>query len=162
MPAGSESSRPGRVLRTSTSVASQRCRPSTGTRTASHNPQPPPADKSTAAGKPSPTATTNDRIDLSALKALNLNGAVKGLEDAFGKPGQGQVLTRISGAGSGESATVRTATRGGWAAANWLVTNASSYGITQVSYAGYQWTAGLTENSWQTDSRAAEGGIVAS
>ena len=46
--------------------------------------------------------------------------------------------------------------------ANWLVTNASSYGITQVSYAGYQWTAGLTETSWQANSAATAGGIVAS
>jgi hypothetical protein len=74
------------------------------------------------------------------------------------------VLTGISRAGAGESATatVRTATRGGWAVANWLVTNASSYGITQVSYAGYRWTAGLTETSWQADSAASAGGIVAS
>lgn len=95
---------------------------------------------------------------------LDLNGAVKGLEDAFGKPGQGQVLTGITRAGSGElaTATVRTATRGGWAAADWLVTNASSYGITQISYAGYRWTAGLTETSWQADSAATAGGIVAS
>lgn len=95
---------------------------------------------------------------------LNLSGAVKGLEDAFGKPGHGQVLTGISRAGAGESATatVRTATRGGWPVANWLVTNASSYGITQVSYAGYRWTAGLTETSWQADSAASAGGIVAS
>ena len=95
---------------------------------------------------------------------LNLSGAVKGLEDAFGKPGRGQVLTGISRAGAGESATatVRTATRGGWPVANWLVTNASSYGITQVSYAGYRWTAGLTETSWQADSAASAGGIVAS
>jgi len=95
---------------------------------------------------------------------LNLSGAVKGLEDAFGKPGHGQLLTGISRAGAGESATatVRTATRGGWPVANWLVTNASSYGITQVSYAGYRWTAGLTETSWQADSAASAGGIVAS
>jgi hypothetical protein len=46
--------------------------------------------------------------------------------------------------------------------ANWLVTHASSYGITQVSYAGYQWTARLTETSWQANSAATAGGIVAS
>jgi hypothetical protein len=50
----------------------------------------------------------------------------------------------------------------GWAVANWLVTNASSYGITQVSYSGYRWTAGLTETSWQSDPAATAGGIVAS
>jgi hypothetical protein len=93
---------------------------------------------------------------------LNLTGAVKGLEDAFGKPGQGQPVTRISRAGSGESATFRTSAKGGWAVANWIVSNASSYGITRVGYAGYQWKAGLTETSWQPDSAATAGGIVAS
>jgi hypothetical protein len=93
---------------------------------------------------------------------LNLTGAVKGLEDAFGKPGHGQPVTRISRASSGESATFRTSAKGGWAVANWLVSNASSYGITRVGYAGYQWTAGLTETSWQANSAATAGGIVAS
>jgi hypothetical protein len=93
---------------------------------------------------------------------LNLTGAVKGLEDAFGKPGHGQPVTKISRASSGESATFRTSAKGGWAVANWLVSNASSYGITRVGYAGYQWTAGLTETSWQANSAATAGGIVAS
>jgi hypothetical protein len=93
---------------------------------------------------------------------LNLTGAVKGLEDAFGKPGQDQVLSKVSRASSGKSVTVRADPRGGWAAASWLVTNASSYGITQVSYAGYRWTAGLSETSWQSDPAATAGGIVAS
>jgi hypothetical protein len=93
---------------------------------------------------------------------LNLTGAVKGLEDAFGQPGGDDVVTGISRAASGSAMTVGAASDSGWAVANWLVTNASSYGITQVSYAGYQWTANLTENSWQTDSSATVGGIVAS
>jgi hypothetical protein len=46
--------------------------------------------------------------------------------------------------------------------ANWLVTNASSFGITQVTYGGYQWTASLTETSWQQVSGSAAGSIVAS
>jgi hypothetical protein len=50
----------------------------------------------------------------------------------------------------------------GWAVANWLVANAGNYGITRVRYAGYQWTAGLTETSWQADSAAGAGSIVAS
>ena len=93
---------------------------------------------------------------------LNLTGALKGLQDAFGKPGRGQVVTGISRAGSGKSVTVRAAAKDGWPVANWLVTHASSYGITQVSYAGYQWTARLTETSWQADPAATAGGIVAS
>jgi hypothetical protein len=93
---------------------------------------------------------------------LNLSGAVKGLEDAFGDPGQGQAVTRITAARSGQSVTVRASSGAGWAAANWLVSNASSYGITRVSYAGYRWTAQLTETSWQSDPTATAGGIVAS
>ena len=54
-----------------------------------------------------------------------------------------------------------TAARG-WPVANWLVANASSYGITQVRYAGYRWTAGLQETSWQTDPGGMAGSIVAS
>ena len=46
--------------------------------------------------------------------------------------------------------------------ASWLVAHASSYGITKVSYAGYQWKAQLTETSWQSSSAAGAGGIVAS
>jgi hypothetical protein len=99
---------------------------------------------------------------------LNLTGAVNGLQDAFGKPGAGKAVTKISragpgkGADAGESVTVRPTSRDGWAVANWLVANASSYGITQVSYAGYQWTAKLTETSWQPNSAATAGGVVAS
>jgi len=86
---------------------------------------------------------------------LNLTGATKGLEDAFGQPGS-DVITRISRAPAERAMTVGASSESGWAVANWLVTNASSYGITQVSYAGYQWTAGLTETSWQTDSSATD------
>jgi hypothetical protein len=91
---------------------------------------------------------------------LNLKGALNGLADAFGKPGAGNVVRKVeTSAGS----TVITAASGGrWAVANWLVANASSFGITRVSYAGYSWTAGLSETSWQTDSPPATGGIVAS
>jgi hypothetical protein len=93
---------------------------------------------------------------------LNLSGAVKGLKDAFGDPGQGQAVTRITTARSGQSVTVRASSAADWAVANWLVSNASSYGITRVSYAGYRWTARLTETSWQADPTATAGGIVAS
>ena len=93
---------------------------------------------------------------------LNLTGAVTGLEDAFGQPGSDNVVTGISRVPSGAAMTVSASSGSGWALANWLVTNASSYGITQVSYAGYRWTARLTETSWQADSAATAGGIVAS
>jgi len=93
---------------------------------------------------------------------LNLPGAVKGLEDTFGEPGRHEVVTSITRPRSDGSLTVSAPAGSSWSVANWLVTNASSYGITQVRYAGYQWTAGLTETSWQSDSGTTTGGIVAS
>jgi hypothetical protein len=93
---------------------------------------------------------------------LNLPGAVKGLESTFGQPGHDAVVTSITSARPGGSVTVSAPSGSGWTVANWLVTNASSYGITQVSYAGYQWKAGLTETTWQSGSSATAGGIVAS
>ena len=98
---------------------------------------------------------------------LNLKGAIRALEDAFGRPGRGRAVRGVSTARSEESGTFRVTAAGGWPVANWLVTNASSYGITQVRYGGYQWTAGLTETSWQADpggaaGSGAAGSIVAS
>jgi hypothetical protein len=93
---------------------------------------------------------------------LNLNGAVKGLADAFGKPAADGAVRKVSTVRSGESTVITARAGSGWAVANWLVANASSYGITQVSYAGYGWTAGLGETSWQVDAGAPTGGIVAS
>jgi len=93
---------------------------------------------------------------------LNLPGAVKSLDDTFGSPGRDAVVTRVTTARSGQSITLGAAAGRGWTVANWLVANATSYGITQVSYAGYQWTARLSESSWQSDPGAPAGGIVAS
>jgi hypothetical protein len=93
---------------------------------------------------------------------LNLPEAVKGLEDTFGQPGRNEVVTSITRPRSDGSLAVSAPSGSSWSVANWLVSNASSYGITRVRYAGYQWTAGLTETSWQSDSGATTGGIVAS
>ena len=94
---------------------------------------------------------------------LNLRGAAQELDHVFGAPGEsGAALTGVSRIRSGSADLITTAHSAGWAVANWLVSNASSYGITQVSYAGYQWTAGLNETSWQANSAATAGGIVAS
>jgi hypothetical protein len=93
---------------------------------------------------------------------LNLRGAAERLDQVFGTPGKGGALTGVTRTRSGASDLITTMPGVGWTVANWLVTNASSYGITQVSYAGYQWTAELTETSWQSDPAAPAGGIVAS
>jgi len=94
---------------------------------------------------------------------LNLTGALKGLADAFGQPGRSQPVTRVGRTSSGGSLAVSVSSPGGWAVASWLVSNAGSYGITRVSYADYQWTAGLTETNWQSaPSATAENTVVAS
>ena len=94
---------------------------------------------------------------------LNLRGAASQVDHVFGTPGEsGAALTAVSRIRSGSADLFTTVPGAGWTVANWLVSNASAYGITQVSYAGYQWTAKLTETSWQPDSAATAGGIVAS
>jgi hypothetical protein len=93
---------------------------------------------------------------------LNLRAALSGFADAFGRPREDGAVRSVSLARSGGSAVITAAGGDGWTAANWLVANASSYGITQVSYGGYQWTAGLNETSWQRESAPARGRIVAS
>jgi hypothetical protein len=93
---------------------------------------------------------------------LNLSGALQGLEGTFGSPRTDGIVTAVTTVRSGESESFNATKAGGWAVANWLVTNASSYGITQISYDGYRWTASLTETSWQADPGNATGSIVAS
>lgn len=41
----------------------------------------------------------------------------------------------------------------GWTVAAWLVTHASMYRITTVSYDGYSWTAAHAQRGWQPDTR---------
>jgi len=93
---------------------------------------------------------------------LNLRSALSGLADAFGRPGAGRVVTSVTLEHADSSAVISAARGDGWTTADWLVANASSYGITQVSYGGYQWTAGLNETSWQAKSGPASSRIVAS
>jgi hypothetical protein len=104
------------------------------------------------------TQAANDGVST----RLNMRGAIRSLEDAFGRPGEGRVVRGVTTGRSGQSGTFAVTAAGGWPVANWLVTNASSYGITQVRYKGYRWTAGLTETSWQADPGGMAGGIVAS
>lgn len=97
---------------------------------------------------------------------LNLRAATRALDQTFGRPRVKGPVLRVATARSPGSETIGVTAAGGWAVANWLLTNASSYGITKVRYRGFQWTAGLTETSWQTDRAGAagrtSGSIVAS
>jgi hypothetical protein len=93
---------------------------------------------------------------------LNLSKALRRLSDVFGRPRDAGVVTSVSRARSGDSAVIRATRSDGWTVANWLVSNASSYGITEVSYGGYQWTAGLFETTWQAEPGPVRAGIVTS
>jgi hypothetical protein len=93
---------------------------------------------------------------------LNLAAAVRGLDGTFGRPGEEGSAVRATTIRSGEIGTFKVTAADGWTVANWLVTHASSYGITQLSYGRYQWTASLTETAWQTDPGGVTGSIVAS
>ena len=100
--------------------------------------------------------------DQNVSPKLDLHGAAEKLDAVFGTPGQGGVLSGVTRIRSGSADLITTKPGAGWTVANWLVAHASSYGITRVSYAGYQWKAQLTETSWQSDPSAGAGGIVAS
>ena len=93
---------------------------------------------------------------------LNLTAALRQMGDVFGRPADDGAVTSVRRARSGGSAVIRAAHGDYWTVANWLVSNASSYGITQVSYGGYQWTAGLFETAWQREPTPVSTGIVAS
>jgi hypothetical protein len=93
---------------------------------------------------------------------FDLTAATRDMTGTFGRPGQNGPVLRVSLDRSEGSGTFAVTAAGGWAVANWLMANASSYGITQVRYGGYQWTAGLTETAWQTDPGGEAGSIVAS
>ncbi|MBO0803339.1 MAG: hypothetical protein J2P25_09755 [Nocardiopsaceae bacterium] len=92
----------------------------------------------------------------------DLPGAVRTLEGTFGTPRADGIVTGVTSARSGKSEIFEVTSAGRWAVANWLVTNASSFGITRVAYGGYQWTASLTETHWQQVAGNASGNIVVS
>jgi hypothetical protein len=48
----------------------------------------------------------------------------------------------------------------GWAVATWLVTHASSYGIHDVRYAGYQWRQSSGSSGWTLDKGQARPDVV--
>ena len=92
----------------------------------------------------------------------NLSGALNGLAAAFGRPGQASAVETVTRVRSAQSAVITARPGSGWAVADWLVTNASTYGITQISYRKYRWTAGLGETRWQADPASGHTAIVAS
>lgn len=101
--------------------------------------------------------------EIGASTRPDLRGAAQKLENTvFGRPRPDGIVTHVTSANGGQSEIFNVRSGGGWAVANWLVTNAASFGITHVAYDGYQWTASLTETSWQPAPGNRVGSIVAS
>jgi len=101
----------------------------------------------------------------------DLAGALNQLTQTFGPQGKDGVLAGITTDRSGTKkkdrivAVVHVQRAGAWTVASWLVAHAQQYGISQIRYAGYVWTAGNGSMGWQRASRTASpvprGSIVA-
>ena len=64
------------------------------------------------------------------------------------------------GAGGRPAAAVRVRQRSaGWAVATWVVTHATEYEISNVRYAGYQWSEAAGNHGWTPDSSAPFGSV---
>jgi hypothetical protein len=83
--------------------------------------------------------------------ARNLAGAEAALGESFGSPAAGHTVTAIttSGTAKAPAVAVRVQPQQAWAVASWLVTHAASYGISDVRYNGYQWTASDGSRGWR-------------
>jgi len=72
----------------------------------------------------------------------------------------GEHQTTVAAASSDPAAEVRVRHRAaGWAVASWLVTHARVYGISHVSYAGYQWSKTAGRQGWTPDHSAPSGSV---
>jgi hypothetical protein len=84
------------------------------------------------------------------------------LTQVFGPTGaatDGAVITGVDRSRSGLEVRVRS--QNGWTVADWLMTHASMYGLTKVSYDGWKWSASLTETTWQAAPGGSAGSILA-
>lgn len=102
--------------------------------------------------------------------ARNLAGAETALGHSFGSPAADHAVTAIATSGPAKSpaVAVRVQPRHAWAVASWLVTHAQEYGVSEVRYDGYQWTASDGSRGWRpatgsanaTSADAASGSIL--
>jgi hypothetical protein len=73
---------------------------------------------------------------------------------------RGEHQAAVAAASSDPAAEVRVRHRGaGWAVASWLVTHAPAYGISNVRYAGYQWSETAGRRGWTRDRSAPSGSV---
>lgn len=77
---------------------------------------------------------------------------------ASGEDDRTVTLPVRDGTGTGAVGGGRSALQRGWQLAHWAVANASALHIERVSYAGREWSAGVTDGAWRTtDAKNAEG-----
>ena len=99
--------------------------------------------------------------------SANLTAAVRGLASTFGPPGEKGVVAGVTTDRSAKDkkreAVVQVKRSSAWTVAGWLVAHAQQYGLSQVRYAGYEWTAADGSMGWQPDAgpRSARDSIVA-
>ncbi|HTX29444.1 MAG TPA: hypothetical protein VME19_20750 [Streptosporangiaceae bacterium] len=90
----------------------------------------------------------------------NLAAAERELAKTFGPQGRQGVMVAVTTVRSGKKerdgsvAVVRVQRDAAWTVASWLVANAQDYGISEVRYAGYEWTAADGSMGWQRASGA--------
>jgi hypothetical protein len=94
----------------------------------------------------------------------NLSAVGPGLAAVFGTPAAGRPVTSLSMFRSAKSTTVdvRVQPAQAWAVASWLVSEAAAYGIRDVHYGGYQWTARAGTKGWQPETGTASADSAAS
>lgn len=100
-----------------------------------------------------PSATSRPQLSAARTRMIQVFGPT-------GPAGDGAVLQALTTTRSGVEVRVRA--ENGWTVANWLMSHASMYGLTKVSYDGWKWSASLTETSWQAAPGGSAGSILAS
>ena len=86
----------------------------------------------------------------------NIAAAGTGLAAAFGAAAHGRPVTSftVSRSAKTAAAAVQVQPADGWTVASWLVTHAAAYGLTDVRYDGYQWTAAAGSGGWRQETGA--------
>jgi len=88
----------------------------------------------------------------------DLSAAVRSLAQTFGPARRNGVVVRITLLRSADKdasgAVLHVRAGAAWTVAGWLVANAQAYGLGDVRYAGYEWTAADGSMGWQRDSAA--------
>jgi hypothetical protein len=98
------------------------------------------------------TPAAGQRADVKGIRA--------GLVQTFGPAGRDAVMVRDTTA-SYDTLDVKAQPRDTWTVANWIVTHAQEYRISEVRYAGYRWEAADGSMGWQLDPGQSSNTIVA-